>query len=325
MRAPKFWRTDNALSRFLEPFGHIVGVITTRRMNKAKPLRVDVPVICVGNLSVGGTGKTPIAASIAANLSNRGKNPAILMRGYGGRLKGPTRVEASIHTINDVGDEALLHTATAPVWVARNRALSALSAIKSGADTLIMDDGHQHNTLAKALTFLVIDGYAGFGNGRITPAGPLREPAESGLARAQVAILMGPAPHRIEEGLAKHIQVLRARLAPGPEWRHLQGRKVIGFAGIGDPEKFLNTLNAAGAHVVAFHPFSDHYGYVDADIQSILDEAFAVDALPVTTEKDAIRLSLDQRQQVNILTVGVEWEDKTKLDRLLDSIIEKPA
>lgn len=325
MRAPRFWRTDNALARFLEPFGQIVGAITTRRINQARPLRVGVPVICVGNLSVGGTGKTPIAASIALHLRKRGKNPAILMRGYGGRLKGPTRVDDSVHTVNDVGDEALLHSTTTPVWVARNRALSALSAIKSGADTLVMDDGHQNNTLAKDFSFIVVDGYAGFGNGRITPAGPLREPSESGLARAQAAILMGPDPHRLEDGLAKHVQVLRARLAPGPEWHHLQGRKVVGFAGIGDPEKFFHALNTAGARVVAFHPFSDHYGYVDTDIQSILDEAFAVEALPVTTQKDAIRLSPDQRQQVNVLSVEVEWEDKATLDRLLDTAIEKLA
>lgn len=321
MHAPEFWRTDNVLARFLEPFGQIVGAVTSRRLARAKPLRVDVPVICVGNLSVGGTGKTPVAASIATHLRSRGKSPAILMRGYGGRLKGPVRVDDFVHTVEDVGDEALLHAMTTPVWVARNRALGALEAIKGGADVLIMDDGHQHTTLAKDLSLVVVDGHAGFGNGRITPAGPLREPAESGLARADAVILMGPDPHRLEGGLAKHAPVLRAHLAPGPEWRHLQGRKVVGFAGIGEPEKFFHTLIAAGAQVVAFHPYSDHYGYEGADIQTILDEAFSLDALPVTTRKDAVRLSPDQRQQVNVLSVDVEWENQTELDGLLDSAL----
>ena len=321
MHAPEFWRTDNVLARFLEPFGQIVGAVTTGRVARAKPLRVDAPVICVGNLSVGGTGKTPVAASIAARLRSRGKSPAILMRGYGGRLKGPVRVDDFVHTAEDVGDEALLHALTTPVWVARNRALGALDAIKGGADVLVMDDGHQHTTLAKDLSLVVVDGPTGFGNGRITPAGPLREPAESGLARAHAVILMGPDPHHLEEGLAKHAPVLRAHLAPGPEWRHLQGRKVVGFAGIGNPEKFFHALHAAGAQVVAFHPYSDHYGYAGADIQTILDEAFAVDALPVTTVKDAVRLSPDQRQQVNTLSVDVEWEDPAALDRLMDSAI----
>ena len=322
MRAPEFWRTDNVLARLLEPIGQIVGAVTTRRVARARPLRVDVPVICVGNLTVGGTGKTPIAIAIAARLQNRSKSPAILMRGYGGRLKGPIRVNDSLHTFEDVGDEALLHAITSPVWVARNRALGALNAIKDGADVLIMDDGHQHTSLAKDLSLVTVNGNTGFGNGRITPAGPLREPAESGLARAQAAVLVGADPHNLAEGLAEYAEVLRARIVPGPEWHQLQGRKVVAFAGIGDPEKIFHTLGAVGAQVVAFHPFSDHYGYASADIQSILDEAFSVDAVPVTTMKDAVRLSPDQRQQVNVLSVDVEWETPAALEQLLDQALK---
>lgn len=322
MHAPEFWRSENVLARLLDPIGQIVGAVTTRRVARAKPLRVNVPVICVGNLSVGGTGKTPVAASIAARLRDLGKNPAILTRGYGGRIKGPVKVDDFSHTYEDVGDEALLHAMTSPVWVARNRALGALEAVKDGADVLVMDDGHQHTTLAKDLSLVVVDGNTGFGNGRITPAGPLREPAESGLARANAVILMGNDPHNLAEGLANHTDVLRAHIVPGPEWRSLQGRKVVAFAGIGNPEKFYHTLNAVGARVVAFHPFHDHYGYAAADIQTILDEAFSIDALPVTTLKDAVRLSPDQRQQVDVLSVDVEWEDPTARDRLIDQALK---
>jgi len=325
MHAPEFWQSNNLLARLLDPIGQIVGAVTTRRVARAKPLRVNVPVICVGNLSVGGTGKTPIAASIAARLRKRGKKPAILTRGYGGRLKGPVKVDDFLHTHEDVGDEALVHAKTSPVWVARKRALGALEAIKDSADVLVMDDGHQHTTLAKDLSLVVVDGNAGFGNGRITPAGPLREPAGSGLERADAIILMGNDPHNLEKGLAKHAEILRAHIVPGPEWQKLKGRKVVAFAGLGNPDKFFHTLTAVGAKVVAFHPFHDHYGYADADIQTILDEAFSVDALPVTTLKDAVRLAPDQRQQVDVLSVDIEWEDSTALDQLLDRALRSKA
>jgi tetraacyldisaccharide 4'-kinase len=322
MHAPEFWRSDNVLARLLDPIGQIVGAVTTRRVARAKPLRVEAPVICVGNVSVGGTGKTPVAASIAARLRDVGKNPAVLMRGYGGNLKGPVKVDDLTHTHEDVGDEALLHATTSPVWVSKNRSLGALEAIKNGACTLVMDDGHQHTTLAKDLSLVVVDGTAGFGNGRITPAGPLREPIESGLARADAIILMGEDPYNMAGKLSEYAEVLRAYTAPGPEWHKLRGQRVVAFAGIGTPEKFLHALTAVGAKVVAFHPFHDHYGYADADIQSILDEAFSIEALPVTTLKDAVRLAPDQRQQVNVLTVDVQWLDRTALNRLLDQTLK---
>lgn len=322
MHAPEFWQSDNVLARLLGPVGHIVGAVATRRVARAKPLRVDVPVICVGNLSVGGTGKTPIATSIAAQLRSMGKTPAVLMRGYGGKLKGPIKVNGATHSHEDVGDEALLHATTSSVWVSRSRALGALEAIKEGADALIMDDGHQHTTLAKDLSLVVVDGTAGFGNGRVTPAGPLREPIESGLSRADAIILMGEDPRSLAGKLNRHGEVLRAHTAPGPEWQKLRGRKVVAFAGIGAPEKFLHALTAVGAKVVAFHPFHDHYGYADADIQSILDEAFSVDALPVTTLKDAVRLTPDQRQQVDVLTVDIQWQDRAALVRLINQALK---
>ena len=325
MHAPKFWQSDNVLARLLDPIGQIVGAVTERKIKRAKPLRVGVPVICIGNLSVGGTGKTPVAAAVAARLRELGKNPAILMRGYGGKLKGPTKVDPSAHSYEDVGDEALLHTSTSPVWVSRNRALGALEAIKDGADALVMDDGHQHTTLAKDVSFVVVDGALGFGNGRITPAGPLREHIKPGLSRADAIVLMGEDTIGLSDRLSTYAPVLRAHIAPGPEWQKLKGRKVVAFAGIGTPEKFLQALTVVGARVVAFHPFDDHYGYADADIQTILDEAFSLDALPVTTPKDAVRLTPDQRQQVDVLSVYIQWQDRTALDPILGRVINQQA
>jgi tetraacyldisaccharide 4'-kinase len=321
MRAPDFWRSDNGIARLLEPFGLIVGAVTARRMARAKPYHAAAPVICVGNLTVGGTGKTPVAASIAAILEDRGRTPAILMRGYGGTLAGPVKVSAHIHGPDDVGDEALLHARTTPTWVARNRALAAPLAIAGGADVLVMDDGHQHATLAKTLSLIVVDGRYGFGNGRIMPAGPLRESIPAGLARAHAVVVMGDDAHDLAERLKGRIPVLKAHLVPGPEWGWLRGQKVVAFAGIGDPFKFFDAVAAMGARIVAVHPFDDHYDYGVADIQPILDEAFSVGAIPVTTAKDAVRLPADQRQQVNVLNIAVEWEDQPALERLLDEAL----
>ena len=322
MRAPEFWRTDNGIARLLEPFGQIVAAITARKIARAKPVRVSVPVICVGNLTTGGTGKTPVAADIAARLRAYGRSPAILLRGYGGNLKGPVRVNSD-HTVDDVGDEALLHARTTPTWVSRNRVRGAEAAMQNGADAIVMDDGHQNPSLAKDLSLVVIDGMTGFGNGRVIPAGPLREPVSRGLARADAIVIMGDDPRDLAGRLSSYAPILRAQLVPSAEARALKGQRVVAFAGIGVPEKFFATLNALGARVIARHPFEDHYAFEGSDIQPILDEAFSVGAIPITTEKDAIRLPADQRQQVNVLSVGVEWEKPAALEALLDKAIKR--
>ena len=327
MRAPDFWQSDNGIARLLEPFGLIYGAVTARRMARAKPTRAGKPVICVGNLTAGGSGKTPVAAALATQLSDLGRTPAILLRGYGGSLKGPVRVSAASHSVDEVGDEALLHARAAMTWVARERALAAAPAIAGGADVLIMDDGHQHASLYKDLSLIVVDGTNGFGNGRLIPAGPLRETVNAGLARADAVILMGDDPNdiagRLLGRMAGRLPILRAHLALGPEWQALRDQRVVAFAGIGNPKKFLAALQAVGARVVAFHPFGDHYGYAAADIQPMLDEAYALKALPVTTVKDAVRLDPDQRQQVNVLTVKAAWEDIDALDALLEKTLAK--
>ena len=318
MRAPEFWQTENGLARLLSPIGAIVGAVTAGRIARAKPVRVGVPVVCVGNLTTGGTGKTPVAASIAARLRTRGFAPAILLRGYGGKKQPvPVRVDLSHHTVTDVGDEALLHARTFPAFVSPARDRAALAAIADGATALVMDDGHQNPGLAKDLSLVVVDGISGFGNGHIIPAGPLREDITAGLARADAVVLMGDDPRDLASKLAERLPVLRARLVAGPEYSSLARQRVVAFAGIGDPGRFFRTLTAAGAQVVAKRVFDDHHEFDAADIQPILDEAYELDALPVTTAKDAVRLSPDQRQQVNVVSVAVEWDDPAALDRVL--------
>ncbi|SOD90943.1 tetraacyldisaccharide 4'-kinase [Caenispirillum bisanense] len=313
MRAPDFWRTENGLVRLLEPAGLLYAAAGRWRRARTTPYTASVPVVCVGNIVAGGAGKTPVCLALADLIDGA----HFLTRGYGGSEAGPLRVDPDRHTADEVGDEALLLAARAPTWVARRRPEGARAAEAAGAAALVMDDGHQNPTLAKTLSLVVVDGGYGFGNRRVLPAGPLREPLAEGLARADAVVLMGDDTAGVARRLPADLPVLRARLVPGPEAAALAGRRVVAFAGIGQPRKFFATLRGCGASLVAVHPFADHHPYRHDDVQPILDEAFALGAVPVTTAKDAVRLPPDQRQQVDVVTVTVAWDDPAALRALL--------
>lgn len=321
MRAPKFWQTDGPLARALRPFGMLYGAVTAWRIKHASPERVSVPVISVGNLTVGGTGKTPVVRDFVKRLKSLGQRPAVVLRGYGGQLKGPLRVEPDAHTALDVGDEALLHARDGATWVARQRVDGAKAAIEDGATIIVLDDAHQHTSLKKDCSVIVVDGPVGFGNHRVFPAGPLREDVRAGLSRADGLIILGSDDTALAGRLPEFLTVVTGGLEAEPESVHLHGRKVVAFAGLGRPQKFFDTLVGLGAIVVAAHPFDDHHLYKPADIQTILDEAFSLDALPVTTEKDAMRLTPDQRQQVNVLRVTAHYKNPAEVDALLQGAL----
>lgn len=317
MRTPEFWCGEGPLTRILEPFGLLYGAATAWRLARTHPQRVSVPVVCVGNLVAGGAGKTPVALAVARHLRDKGRHPVFLSRGHGGTARGPLRVDPARDGPERVGDEALLLAAEAPTIVARLRAAGARLAVAEGAEVIVMDDGHQNPGLYKNVALVVVDGGYGFGNGRLLPAGPLREPVARGLARASAVVLVGEDRQNLIRRFPATVPVLRAHLVPGPEAALLAGRRVVAFAGIGRPEKFFATVQGLGAHLVACHPFADHRFYAAVDIEPILDEAFALSAIPVTTAKDAVRLPPDQRQQVTVLTVTLAWDDKTALDAVL--------
>lgn len=323
MRPPKFWQTGGAAARLLDPLGQVYGAITAARIKRARPTTVNAPVISVGNLTVGGTGKTPVVRDLAERLRQVGHKPAVVLRGYGGKLKGPALVDTHAHTALDVGDEALMHARDGATWVARNRANGANAAIAEGADLILLDDAHQHPSLTKDLSILVVDGATGFGNHRVIPAGPLREGVRAGLARTDAVAIIGADRTKLAERLPPALPVLTGTLEPGIDSAYLRGRKVVAFAGLGRPEKFFETLAALGARIVAAHPFDDHHLYQPADIQPILDEAFDIDALPVTTEKDAMRLSPDQRQQVDVVKVAVKWSNAAGVEALLHRVLAR--
>jgi tetraacyldisaccharide 4'-kinase len=321
MRAPEFWWTASGggAGRLLEPIGRLYGWATARRLARGRAVRLPVPVICVGNVVAGGVGKTPVVEDLARRLRrDHGLAATVLSRGHGGSLKGPLRVDGAAHDATEVGDEPLmLARAGLDVWIARDRAAGGRAAVAAGAGALVMDDGFQNPALAKDLALVVIDGARGFGNGRLIPAGPLREPVPVGLARADAVVVMGADRAGVQRRLPRGLPCLGARLEPGPRSHALAGRPVVAFAGIGNPDKVFAMLRQVGARLVAAHPFADHHPYQATDIQPILDEAFALGAAVVTTAKDAVRLPPDQRQQVDVLDVKLIWHDPQALDTLL--------
>lgn len=316
---PEFWSRPGPLPLLLAPLGWGYGLAGTWLRAAARPWRAPVPVICVGNLVAGGAGKTPVARDLAIRLKQSGTTPHILTRGYGGSVAGPLAVDPSRHTAHETGDEALLLAAAAPVWVARDRAAGARAAIAAGARILVLDDGLQNRSLAQDLKLLVVDGTYGFGNGRVMPAGPLREPAAAGIARADAIVIMG----EDRAGIAARLRgkpVLSATLRPRAGAPDLAGRSLVAFAGIGRPEKFFSFLTSLGATLIARHAFPDHQPYDAAMLAPILAEAARLGAPAVTTEKDLMRVPAGLRDSVVMLPVEVQWHDPTAIAALLARI-----
>jgi tetraacyldisaccharide 4'-kinase len=315
MRAPDFWTSPDWRAHALSPLGWVYGASVAWKALHAKPYRSKAAVICVGNLTAGGTGKTPVAIALANLLRARGRNPVFLTRGYGGRLHGPI-LAGDDNNARDVGDEPLLLHSTAPVVVARDRRAGALLAEAHGADTIVMDDGHQNFALAKDLSLVVVDGEIGFGNGRVLPAGPLREPVDQGLSRADAVIIVGEG--RPNLGLFPR-PVLRAHLVQ--ESHDLAHRRLIAFAGIGRPEKFFEALEASGAELAATKHYGDHHAYTPSEIARLKSKARSCDALLVTTEKDFVRLSPVDRDGIKAVPVRAQFDEPAQIARLLDSLV----
>lgn len=295
MKAPGFWwREPGVAAGLLRPLSWIYGRIAATRMRKGGDTSA-LPVICIGNVTVGGSGKTPTVITVATLLRGMGLRPAFLTRGYGGRLPGPVLVDPARHGASEVGDEALLLAREAITIVARNRPRGAALALGSGADVIVMDDGLQNPSLHKDLAIAVFDGAVGIGNGSPLPGGPLRAPLAAQWPLIDAVLVIGPgqAGDRVAaEALAKGVPVFRGSLVPkAGAASSLGSRRVLAFAGIGRPEKFFDTLRACGAYLVETRPFPDHHPYSLSDVRSLIEAAGEAGASLVTTEKDWMRLA----------------------------------
>jgi tetraacyldisaccharide 4'-kinase len=295
LEPPGWWHgkrpADRLKAALLAPAGFLYGNAAKARFAFTKPYRSSLPVICVGNFTVGGAGKTPLALAIASMLQTMERKPAFLTRGYGGSLAGPHPVEPEHDNAEEVGDEPLLLARAAPTMLARRRPEGAKAIEALGADLIIMDDGFQNPSLVKDLSLIAIDAGAGFGNGLVFPAGPLRAPLHYQIKRAHAAVVIGKGTKQVTRRLGGSLPVIRARLAPygGIEW--LEGQPVFAFCGIGRPRKFFATLSECGAVLAGAEPFPDHHAFTEAEAALLIRKAAQLNAALVTTEKDWLRIS----------------------------------
>ncbi len=329
MRAPAFWVNPPSKAGFwanvLHPLSILWRVLSDRRQRKGKHLRVSVPVICVGNINVGGTGKTPTVIKLLNVFNELGVAAHVISKGYGGSEVGPLRVDEVDHTASDVGDEPLLLAAFGACWVAKDRAAGAVAAIAAGAEVLILDDGMQNPDLIKDFTIMVVDAGVGFGNERLLPAGPLRQGVCDGMLVADLVLSIGPQQAQREfAGRMKdfadipHIKGALEPLQTGMLWHDL---RAFAFAGIGRPEKFFETLRATGANVVGTRSFGDHETLSETLLRRMESEAAQMGAQMVTTEKDAVRLPKGWRHKVITLPVRLELSDDTTLIEAMAAVV----
>jgi tetraacyldisaccharide 4'-kinase len=327
MREPSFWwRAAGIEACLLAPAAAIYGAVAASRL-KRQGHRAGVPVLCIGNPTVGGAGKTPTALLVARMLAATGERPVFLSRGYGGRARGPQLVDPERDRAADVGDEPLLLAREAPTVIARDRAAGAKTAVEAGGSVIVMDDGFQNPSLAKDFSVLVVDGRRGLGNARVFPAGPLRAPLGAQLERADAVVLVGTlgdaARPVVAAAEARKCPVFRARLAPDRDAiAAFAGKRMLAFAGIGDPEKVFATLQEAGVAVAVTKAFADHHRYTPAEAQSLCRQADADGLVLVTTEKDWARLQgepamAELAARVRVLPVNLVIEEEAAWGRLL--------
>lgn len=341
---PAWWYESadrpHVAARVLSPLGRLYGWAVEQRFRKAEPYRAALPVLCIGNFTAGGTGKTPLARFLIAAMAARGVTPACLTRGYGGALAGPVWVDPARHTAREAGDEPMLVAREARVMLARGRA-DGLAAIErdGGVGAVVMDDGLQNPTVAKDLVIALVDARRGFGNGHVFPAGPLRARLEFQLGLVDCIVVMGddppegPAP--VFGDLKKRFPgpVLRGAVRPSGDLAWIGGARVLAYAGIANPDRFFRLVERFEPATLARRAFPDHHVFSEQDARALVAEADAAGAVLATTEKDLARLSgatgalaeLKARSRALPIEVTFEERDLLRLSSLIDGALKAGA
>ncbi len=326
MREPFFWSVTDKRSRaaapmsklLMTPLSMIYRWAGERRIRDTIPEDVGIPVVCIGNLTLGGAGKTPITLVVRNYFSKKGIRVASLSRGYRGSLEGVHRVDPARHTAAEVGDEPLMLSKSGESWVSQDRPAGARAIKAAGVEIIVMDDGHQNPTLKKSLSIVVMDATNPIGNGHVFPKGPLREPTATGLARADAVVLMGDGPFpAILEGFSRPI--LRARLLP---LALLPPGRYVAFAGIARPSRFFDALQKQpGVELSEGAPYPDHHMFTPHDLKFLMKLASERNAQLVTTDKDHVRLPADVKPSVMRSSVYAEFDNPAALATLLDGAL----
>lgn len=319
MKTPSFWSNKNPISVMLMPFSMLYYLGYRAKQKTTRSVKISVPIICIGNLTAGGAGKTPVALYIGELLKNKGINAFFISRGYSGNTISPILVDATKHTAKQVGDEPLLLAKILPTIVGRNRVEVAKFAVSLGAEVIIMDDGFQNHGIKKDLSFVVVDRRLSFGNELMLPAGPLREPVKHGLKRANALIIVNPATFL--PTTLPNISVIIARSKPKPSMLALKDKKILAFCGIAYPNKFYKMLANCGADIFEKKSFPDHHHYSEADIENLRNHAQKHSLQLVTTSKDATRLPADFKQEIAVAEIELLFENSQVLEDLIESVI----
>ncbi|MFZ2100132.1 MAG: tetraacyldisaccharide 4'-kinase [Oricola sp.] len=330
--APPFWYDQKGWQAYcLAPASWAYGAVARMRLDTARPPRVMAPVLCIGNLTVGGSGKTPAAIAIGKAVKEAGYKPGFLTRGYGGSEVGPHRVDPAHDTAHSVGDEPLLLARTAPTVVARKRASGAQLLLGDGIDFIIMDDGFQSRSVHYDYALIALDTRRGIGNGAVIPAGPLRAPMIDQMRHADALLRIGDGEEgeTVVRAAARAAKpMMRADLMPGA-LRGLKRKKLFAYSGIGDPSRFFDTLTGAGYTVTSRRSFPDHHVFTDGEARDLLKMAESEGLELVTTEKDAVRLSriegpiAELRERTHVLPVELVFESPVALETLIADVAER--
>ena len=324
IKTPEFWNNKGVASTALLPLATIWATATHLRDRLAKQVNADLPVICIGNLTAGGTGKTPLVSLLYDQLTEAGKSPVIMSRGYGGSQKGPLWVDGMLHTAADCGDEPLMLAEGRDVIIGRDRVLAAQAISNRGIhDIILMDDGLQHPYLAKDMTIGVFDGSAGIGNGRLLPAGPMRVAFDDGVASLDIVFINGDDEHDLTKAINGRVPIMTGNVVADPTIiADLGDAPLLAFAGIGRPQRFFRTIEKVGGNIVQSLAFADHHPYTQSDLTRLQEDAIRLGASLITTQKDWIRLPTEWRERISFLPITMQTD---AIDELLGQIMAVAA